>query len=376
VTETPTETPISAPTETPSPSETATPSPTPTGPTATPTATFPRRLDYILTAGDATSDEFICTQDLSNSLGFSSADSFDLGTLVNSDPAFFQRQYLAVYVVPGLSGTDYTDLIRLSAPGGFIDQFVSLGGVAILNVHGLASAANVAPRGVGYQRTPFGTNQETVQDVLHPYLTGDGYAGSPLGSSSFTGWNPTDQGFLTDLSADATVLLRNPQGQPTWAEYDHGNGRVIVTSLTYCTPSERATGSNALENLLKYGVFFNGLAQTPGLTVTPTATPTPTATGPTRTPTSARTATSTRTRTATPTATATVSPTQTDALPACPGDCDDDQMVAINELITGVSIAIERLPPSRCRAFDRNLNNQVEINELVAGVNAALSGCP
>jgi hypothetical protein len=50
---------------------------------------------------------------------------------------------------------------------------------------------------------------------------------------------------------------------------------VIVSTLTFCTASLVATQGDALDNLLRYSVFFEGLARTPGVTVTPTATPTP-----------------------------------------------------------------------------------------------------
>jgi hypothetical protein len=48
----------------------------------------------------------------------------------------------------------------------------------------------------------------------------------------------------------------------------------------------------------------------------------------------------------------------------------------VNELITGVSIALDVLPLSRCPAFDCAGHGHVEIACLIAGVNAALSGCP
>ncbi|HSP98650.1 MAG TPA: hypothetical protein VL049_15620, partial [Candidatus Dormibacteraeota bacterium] len=101
------------------------------------------------------------------------------------------------------------------------------------------------------------------------------------------------------------------------------------------------------------------------VTATPTRTPTRTMTPPT----------STATRTpasGTPTAT----PTATSPLGPCVGDCNGDHVVTINELITGVIIALEEQPVSICPAFDPSASNAVEINELVMGVNNALSGCP
>ena len=65
-------------------------------------------------------------------------------------------------------------------------------------------------------------------------------------------------------------------------------------------------------------------------------------------------------------------------LPAlgCPGDCDGDRAVTINELVVGVEIALGNAGLERCRAADGNGDLQVAIGELVAAVDAALSGCP
>ena len=63
------------------------------------------------------------------------------------------------------------------------------------------------------------------------------------------------------------------------------------------------------------------------------------------------------------------------ALPACPGDCNRDGSVAINELVTGVNIALDAAPINRCFAFDRNANRSVQIDELIGGTRSALDGC-
>lgn len=59
---------------------------------------------------------------------------------------------------------------------------------------------------------------------------------------------------------------------------------------------------------------------------------------------------------------------------ACVGDCDGDRMVAINELMTGLNIALGSLPVSACTAFE-NAQGKVDIAQLVQGVNRALKGC-
>jgi hypothetical protein len=60
----------------------------------------------------------------------------------------------------------------------------------------------------------------------------------------------------------------------------------------------------------------------------------------------------------------------------CVGDCNGDGMVAINELIIGVNIALGSQPASACPSFDVNGDGMVTINELIQGVNNALNGCP
>jgi hypothetical protein len=59
----------------------------------------------------------------------------------------------------------------------------------------------------------------------------------------------------------------------------------------------------------------------------------------------------------------------------CPGDCNRDGTVAINELVIGVNIILQVVLPAQCSAADIDGNGTVAINELIAAVNAALSGC-
>ena len=60
----------------------------------------------------------------------------------------------------------------------------------------------------------------------------------------------------------------------------------------------------------------------------------------------------------------------------CVGDCNGDGMVAINELILGVNIALGSRPIADCPAFDCQGNGMVGINCLIQAVNNALDGCP
>lgn len=76
----------------------------------------------------------------------------------------------------------------------------------------------------------------------------------------------------------------------------------------------------------------------------------------------------------TPTATATRDSTPNGS--ACAGDCDANRTVAVNELITGVNIALATASVSTCPVFDANGDGQVTIDEILRAVNNALSSCP
>jgi len=59
---------------------------------------------------------------------------------------------------------------------------------------------------------------------------------------------------------------------------------------------------------------------------------------------------------------------------ACVGDCNRDQQVTIDELLSGVGIALGTLPPSACAAYD-HVSTPVTIDELLVAVDNALTGC-
>ncbi len=88
-------------------------------------------------------------------------------------------------------------------------------------------------------------------------------------------------------------------------------------------------------------------------------------------PTAVPTATATPIR-PTPTPTA-VTPTPT--LGRCTGDCNRNGKVGVDEVITGVNIALARAPFSECPVFDESGNDLVEVSELVRGVSNLLGGC-
>jgi hypothetical protein len=60
---------------------------------------------------------------------------------------------------------------------------------------------------------------------------------------------------------------------------------------------------------------------------------------------------------------------------SCVGDCAGDGAVTVDELLTGVNIALGNVPLETCTAFDSNRDKQVTIDELLAAVNRALNGC-
>jgi hypothetical protein len=138
-------------------------------------------------------------------------------------------------------------------------------------------------------------------------------------------------------------------------------------------------------------IAFTDLAAaepTHSVTPTPTGTPIATATPPpgsSQTPTSPPIASqtptpplgaATATQTATSQSTAAVSPTATivGSL-SCPGDCNGDGAVSINELLLAVNIALGNVAPATCPAADRNNDGVVMVNELILAVSQALDGC-
>jgi hypothetical protein len=72
----------------------------------------------------------------------------------------------------------------------------------------------------------------------------------------------------------------------------------------------------------------------------------------------------------------TAPPTSTPTPATCPGDCNGDGAVTVDELIQGVQIALGNAPVTRCPAFDINVDGVVTIDELVIAVNDVLTACP
>jgi len=325
-----------------------------TPPTATPTS-FPR-ADYLVPS--TSTNQWSCTTDAATLLMLSTG-SPQLQDLLQRDPARDQQIFQAVYVAPGLAQADYDLLRQLSASGGYIERFVSLGGVVVINVANAADAGGqqdaIAPDGVGFS-PGIGRDAEQILQGTHPYITGNGYGGESLTALDFLSWKTTDNGVLLQVPASATTVLQSSAG-PTWIEYPHGNGRVIVTTLAYCWPGRSNSDGAALRNLLRYGRFFSGTAQTPAPTVTPTFSPSPTA-SPTVSP------TATATRTGTSTATPTVTPTGPTATPTpIEGDLNSDGKIDQLDLLFMVE---EIFKPSPNPRADINVDGSVTGADLPA----------
>jgi hypothetical protein len=60
---------------------------------------------------------------------------------------------------------------------------------------------------------------------------------------------------------------------------------------------------------------------------------------------------------------------------ACPVDCNCDDTVSIDELISGVGIVLGNKPVGQCLAADANEDFLVTINEIIAGLQARAVGC-
>ncbi len=75
--------------------------------------------------------------------------------------------------------------------------------------------------------------------------------------------------------------------------------------------------------------------------------------------------------TVTPTPRATATPVPN----ACVGDCDGNGVVAVDELISGVNVALGELPVGVCLDFDADHDCRISVDELVRGVAGAMNGC-
>lgn len=61
---------------------------------------------------------------------------------------------------------------------------------------------------------------------------------------------------------------------------------------------------------------------------------------------------------------------------ACTGDCNGEDEVTVDEIITGVSVALGNTAVETCYALDANDDAEVTVDEIITAVNHALNGCP
>ena len=64
-----------------------------------------------------------------------------------------------------------------------------------------------------------------------------------------------------------------------------------------------------------------------------------------------------------------------DRLCECPGDCDLDGYVHVNELNRAVRITMGEVPLARCRSADIDGDRTVTVNEVVQGITNLMKGC-
>ncbi len=60
----------------------------------------------------------------------------------------------------------------------------------------------------------------------------------------------------------------------------------------------------------------------------------------------------------------------------CPGDCNGDYHVEVNELVSSIDIVLQKEPTTKCIAADINRDATVSVAELVRAVYFAVHGCP
>src|SRR5262249_51956070 len=80
------------------------------------------------------------------------------------------------------------------------------------------------------------------------------------------------------------------------------------------------------------------------------------------------------TPTPTPTPTGAV-PTPTLQASRCIGDCNNDQLVSVDDILAMVNISLGTADISTCTAGDANHDGRITIDEILAAVRTALSGC-
>ncbi len=58
----------------------------------------------------------------------------------------------------------------------------------------------------------------------------------------------------------------------------------------------------------------------------------------------------------------------------CAGDCAGDGVITVDEIVTGVNIALGMISLAECPPFDVVADGVVTVDELILAVNSALEG--
>jgi len=61
---------------------------------------------------------------------------------------------------------------------------------------------------------------------------------------------------------------------------------------------------------------------------------------------------------------------------ACSGDCNQDGVVTIDEVVLAIDIALGEAMPDRCSHLDVSGDHLVTVDELILAATQALNGCP
>jgi len=195
--------------------------------------------------------------------------------------------------------------------------------------------------------------------------------GTPTPTSTPTG-TPTPTVTATRTPTPSWTPTRTPTPSPVATVTATRVQTATATAQPTVTGTATATRS-AVATAVPSVTPTHTVPVAPSRTATPlpaTATPTHVASvTPSTTP------TATPTASGSPTTTATGSPTATATPPRCVGDCDGDGRVTIDELLTGVNLALDEALLDACPAFDENGDGAVTVNEIIAGVNASLGPC-
>ncbi|MFI5364254.1 MAG: Ig-like domain-containing protein [Candidatus Binatia bacterium] len=167
----------------------------------------------------------------------------------------------------------------------------------------------------------------------HPPVANDATASTTAGTSVAIPLQATD--------ADGDALALRIVSQP-----NHGTVGLNVTLATY-VPNDGFSGSDAFTFAAWDGSTDSNLA-TASIAVSPAA---PTATS------------------------ALTSPPLTATPVPCAGDCNSDQQITVDELLTLVNIALGDAALMSCQVGDVNGDGQITIDEVLVAVHNALAGC-